>query len=380
MTGMIAGHPLRRRRLPPAVWPLLFLPPMVVAVSGDAAGQTPLVKYGDPVPRDVREIYDAGLRYLLKTQAEDGSWKDGQAGPGVTGMAMMVLLASGEDPNYGPYRVPIRKAIRSMIEAQDSNVGYLCGSQGGHDSMYQHGFATLALAEAYGVVDDRTLWTEVGDKTGSKGAGRAIGKALELAVRCAVTSAKQNPTGGWRYGPDQKDADTSVSGAVLMGLLAARNAGIEVPDETIDRAIKYYVTMTGGNGQVGYSGSPGGGSPAVTSIGVLCYSIARKRDLPQYKAASKYLVGISTGGGTGGMGHGYPGYTEYYQAQALFQADVEAWRKWNDGLVKQLKRMQQKDGSLSGGPHGNMGGATVTTSLYLLSLAVNFKFLPVYER
>jgi hypothetical protein len=27
-----------------------------------------------------------------------------------------------------------------------------------------------------------------------------------------------------------------------------------------------------------------------------------------------------------------------------------------------------------------MGGGTVTTSLYLLSLAVNFKFLPVYER
>jgi hypothetical protein len=197
-----------------------------------------------------------------------------------------------------------------------------------------------------------------------------------------VTSAKQNPAGGWRYSPEAKDADTSVSGAVLMGLLAARNSGIEVPDETIDRAIKYYVTMTGGNGQVGYSGGAGGGSPATTSIGVLVYSIARRQELPQYKAASKYLVGMSTGGapGTAHMGHGYPGYTEYYQAQALFQADVEAWRKWNDGLVKQLKRMQQKDGSVQAGPRmGGMGG-TVGTSLYLLSLAVNFKFLPVYER
>jgi hypothetical protein len=352
-------------------------------VAGHLAGaQTPLVKYGDPVPRDVREIYDAGLRYLLKTQAEDGSWKDGQAGPGVTGMPLMVLLASGEDPNYGPYRVPIRKALRSIIEGQDPNVGYLCNANNGHDSMYQHGFAMLSLAEAYGVVDDRTLWTEPGAKAGGKGAGRSIGKALELAVRCAVTSGKQNPTGGWRYGPEAKDADTSVSGAVLMGLLAARNSGIEVPDETIDRAIKYYVTMTSGNGQVGYSGGAGGGSPAVTSIGVLVYSIARRQELPQYKAASKYLVSLSTGGGAGmgGMGHGYPGYTEYYQAQALFQADVEAWRRWNDGLVKQLKRMQQKDGSLAGGQRGGMMGGTVGTSLYLLSLAVNFKFLPVYER
>jgi hypothetical protein len=386
---MTGGHSMNRRR--PHAAParglvhLLALLPAVMPIAAARlapAAETPLVKYGDPVPRDVREIYDAGLRYLLKTQAEDGSWKDGQSGPGVTGMPLMVLLASGEDPNYGPYRVPIRKALRSMIEGQDPNVGYLCGTQGGHDSMYQHGFAMLALAEAYGVVDDRGLWTEPGVKTGGKGSGRSIGQALEVAVRCAVTSAKQNPAGGWRYSPEAKDADTSVSGAVLMGLLAARNSGIEVPDETIDRAIKYYVTMTGGNGQVGYSGGAGGGSPATTSIGVLVYSIGRRQELPQYKAASKYLVGMSTGGapGTAHMGHGYPGYTEYYQAQALFQADVEAWRKWNDGLVKQLKRMQQKDGSVQAGPRmGGMGG-TVGTSLYLLSLAVNFKFLPVYER
>ena len=90
----------------------------------------PLVRYGDPVPRDVREIYDAGVRHLLKTQDASGAWKDGQAGPGVTGMAVMVLLASGEDPNYGPYRVPIRKALRSMLNLQDGGTGFL-GGEGG---------------------------------------------------------------------------------------------------------------------------------------------------------------------------------------------------------------------------------------------------------
>jgi hypothetical protein len=353
---------------------------LIASLAGSARAEGPLVKYGDPVPRDVREIYDAGLRYLLKTQDQDGSWKDQQAGAGVTGMAMMVLLASGEDPNFGPYRAPIRKALRNMIGQQDAGTGFFGGQHGGgHDSMYQHGFAMLALAEAYGVVDDRGLWTEPGAQQGGPGTGRSIGKALELAVRRAVSSAKQNPTGGWRYGPDAKDADTSVSGAVLMGLLAARNAGIEVPDETIDRAIKYYVTMTGGNGQVGYSGGAGGGSDAVTSIGVLVYSIARRQELPQYKAATKYLVARSRGGDAPGP-DGYPGYTDYYRAQALFQCDVAAWEKWNTGLVKQLKSTQAKDGSISTAGRGGMGTGTVTTSLYLLALAVNFKFLPVYER
>jgi len=342
-----------------------------------AIGEGPLVRYGDPVPRDVREVYDAGVRYLLKTQDETGAWKDGQAGPGVTGMAVMVLLASGEDPNFGPYRVPIRKALRSMILEQDPDTGFL-GSSRGHDSMYQHGFGMLALAEAYGAVDDRALWSEAPELKG-RGVGRSLGQALELAARCAVTSAKANPHGAWRYSPDAKDADTSVSGAVLMGLLAARNAGVEVPDEAIDRAIKYFVSMTGPNGQVGYSGSPGGGSDAVTSIAVLVYSIARQKSLPQYDKALGYLKGRSRSGETGM--EGYPTYTRYYRAQALFQGDVESWEQWNAGLVQELKKLQDKQGSFSGfaGRGGGFGG-TVDTTLALLSLAVNYKFLPVYER
>jgi hypothetical protein len=348
----------------------------VLAAAVPARGEGPLVRYGDPVPRDVREMYDAGLRFLLKTQDESGAWKDGQAGPGVTGMAVMALLASGEDPNHGAYREPIRKALRSMILAQNADTGFL-GSGQGHDSMYQHGFGTLALAEAYGAVDDRTLWTEA-SAGGQK--GRSLGQALELAARCAVTSAKNNPLGAWRYSPDAKDADTSVSGAVLMGLLAARNAGVEVPDEAIDRAIKYFASMTGPNGQLGYSGGAGGGSDAVTSIGVLVFAIAGQKGLPQYPKALSYLKGRSSSREQQGM-EGYPTYTRYYRAQALFQGDVEAWEKWNAGLVKELKGMQAKDGSFSGfaGRGGGFGG-TVDTALALLSLAVNYKFLPVYER
>ena len=351
----------------------------LVALAGwaGAAAQGPIVKYGDPVPRDVREMYDAGVRYLLKTQDASGAWKDGQAGPGVTGMAVMVLLASGEDPNFGPYREPIRKALRSMIAAQDPNTGFLGGNTG-HDSMYQHGFGMLALAECYGAVDDRSLWAAEADAS-QRARRRSIGQALELAVRCAVTSAKGNPFGAWRYSPDAKDADTSVSGAVMMGLLAARNAGIEVPDETIAKASRYFCSMTGPNGQVGYSGSAGGGSDAVTSIAVLVLSIARQKETPEFKRALQYLKSRSRDA-MSGM-EGYPSYTRYYRAQALFQGDVDAWEKWNRGLVRELKTMQGKDGSFAGFANRGGGfGGTVDTSLALLALAVNFKFMPIYER
>jgi hypothetical protein len=356
-----------------------LVPALALLLAATAVrAEGPLVKYGDPVPRDVRELYDAGLRHLLKTQDASGAWKSQHGTPAPTSMGLMVLLASGEDPNYGPYRGPIRRAIRALINEQDPGVGYI-GGEGGNPSMYHHGFAMLGLAEAYGVVDDRGLWTEPGAQ-GGKGQGRSIGKALELAVRAAVTANKKNPTGGWHYGPEMQSADTSVSGAVLMGLLAARNAGIEVPDETIDRAIKYYVSMTGGNGNVGYSGGAGNGTEATTSIGVLVFSIARRQALPQYKTAAAFLEKASSGAPVaanrmmGVRGNG-SSYEHYYRAQALFQCDVQAWEKWNAGLVKTLKAAQAKDGSFS-----MSYGPEVDTPLTLLALAVNYKFLPVYER
>jgi hypothetical protein len=340
----------------PALGLLLF------AGLAGARAQPPNARIGEAVPRDVRELYDKGLQYLAKTQTKNGDWIGGQQGPGVTGLALMAFLASGEDPNFGLYSNNIRRAVRSIISNQSATTGYF------GNSMYHHGFAMLALAEAYGVVDDRTVWPS------GKGP-RSIGAALELAVRAAVTSQKKNPFGAWRYSPGSTDADTSVSGAVLVGLLAARNAGIEVPDESINKGIAYYTRMTSSSGQVGYSGGLGGfgESMARSSIASLVYSLARRKDLPQFKATLNYLVNNMELAGSSGIGG--IDYQRYYQAQALFQGDIEAWKKWNKLLVRQLKAAQQADGSIS----GQFGGA-LGTSFSLLALALNYRFLPIYER
>ena len=120
---------------------------------------------------------------------------------------------------------------------------------------------------------------------------RSIGKALELAVRTAITSQNKNNVGGWRYSPDSTDADTSVSGSVMVGLLAARNAGVEVPDKSIDRAIEYFTSMTSSSGQVAYAGGLGGfdNSPARVSIATLVYSVSGLKNLKEFKATSTFL-------------------------------------------------------------------------------------------
>jgi hypothetical protein len=332
------------------------------ALWAPAHAQLPQEHIGEAVPRDVREMYDRGLKWLVAKQADDGSWRGNQQGPGITGMCVMCFLASGEDPNFGLYSNPIRKALRSMISAQNASTGYF------GNSMYHHGFAMLGLAEAYGAVDERTLWPD-----GQSANQRSIGQALELAVRAAVTSQKKNSYGGWRYSPDSNDADTSVSGAVLVGLLAARNAGIEIPDESIDRAIAYYKSMTSDTGQVAYAGGLGGFDESIAriSIGSLVYAIARRKDIPQYDATVRYLKERLE---QTNPGH-YLEYTRYYEAQALFQGDVEAWEKWNEILIRSLKETQQPDGSFPG-----QFGPELGTSMSLLALALNYRFLPIYER
>ena len=213
------------------------LPACVAAtlvLSQSCFAQDTQVRFGTDVPQDVQLIYDRGLEWLASNQSPEGGWTDGDGGPGVTGMCVMAFLASGEDPNFGPYSDNIRRAVRHMIRTQSEATGFFGG--GGHGSMYHHGFAMLGMSEVYGVLDEDSLWD--GD-TNTEGR-RSIGESLELAVRATITSQKNNQWNAWRYSPEATDADTSVSGAVLMGLLAARNAGIKVPDDGIDNALEYF--------------------------------------------------------------------------------------------------------------------------------------------
>ena len=337
------------------------------AGSAPTSAQDPQLRFGSHVPPDVEIIYERGLSWLAEQQKDSGNFGDqaashgyGSGGAGITGMSTMVFLASGEDPNFGKYSENVRNCVRSLISDQNASTGYL------GNSMYHHGFGMLGLAEVYGVLDESNLWK--GDSRNK----RTIGEALELAVRCAVTSQKSNQWGAWRYSPQARDADTSVAGAVMMGLLAARNAGVKVPDECINKGIEYFRKMTSSRGGVGYSGGVGGlgGSKNLQAIATLIYAVGRRKDLSEYKA----VLGQSVGNIEHREGS-YPFYFRYYMAQAMFQGDFDAWSKWNTKTIRQLKEMQNDDGSFQSS-HGQVYG----TAMSLLALALNYRFLPIYER
>jgi hypothetical protein len=318
-----------------------------LAVGAVGHAQSLFGTVGDAVPQDVETVYRKGLKYLVAKQNNDGTWSDGYGRqPGVVALAMLSILAHGEDPNYGPYAETVKRCIDAIIKAQNTSNGYI-GS-----SMYNHGFATLGLAESYGVVqDDR------------------IGPALEKAVGLILSSQKSNPYGAWRYSPGSSDADTTVSGACLVALYAAQNAGVAVPEKAIDRALKYYSNCACPEGGFGYTSAGGPNAPRA-AIGILVFALARRYQAKELTRSLQWFKG------SGEVSqNSYYHYCLYYASQALFQADISYWRDWNSRTVKRLKQAQQADGAIKGS-----NGETFATAASLLSLALNYRFLPIYER
>lgn len=326
------------------------------------------LRHGAPVPIEVKSMYEAGLDYLIQQQTASGTWNSNQYGngPGVDGLCCLAILSCGEDANFGAYAEPLRKGLRAIIRTQDASSGLLSTSRGSHGSMYHHGFGTLALAEAYGVVDDELLWETKQD------GNRPLGDALELAVRCILTSQDQNPYGGWRYTPTAKDADVSVSGANIVALLAARNAGIEIPDVNIQKSMDLLQQSTDSSGAVAYQvGSTGfafGDSVARSSIACLSLAIGKQKETEAFQNTLAYLQSRSDRP----TASSWPHYTRYYMAQALFQGDFESWQKWNRVNTEVLEEELGDDGSI--------GGSVYSTAMSLLSMALNYRFLPIYER
>jgi hypothetical protein len=337
-------HPIHRFKIPHGLLlPMLLAPVMITTL----AAQDILGRKDDSIPAQVDLIYEKGLQYLASTQNEKGAWNDSVGSePGVVGLCVAAFLAHGEDPVNGPYAKNIRSGLDFIISQQNEKNGYI-GS-----SMYNHAFATKALAEAYGVVDNPK-----------------IAPALRKAVDLILSSQERNRFKAWRYTPESRDADTTVTGCQLVTLFAARNAGIAVPEESIRKGLAYLNNNRGGDGAYGYT-SASGGKATLTAIGSLCLSLAKERDSKGYKASLEYLKK-----NLDYRDRYYPYYFEYYMSQALFHADDETWREWNARNIRFLATVQASDGSFPGnqGPSFNTAGA-------LLSLALNYRFLPIYEK
>ena len=303
------------------------------------------------------------LEWLKKNQSKDGHWnhRSGHI-TAATGLAMLAYMGWGaKHTEVGPYQDVLRKAVEWMLAKERS------GDLRYRGDMYDHGIAAIALAEAYNLTRDERLL-----------------KPVERMVDFTVKA--QNPTtGGWRYKTYEENprdkGDLSVSGWQLMALKSARLGGINVPEETFEKARVFLAAVTVGDR--GYEYQPGRKpSNAMIAEGLFCEQVLREGRMNEQMKRSTTLIQSSLP-----KSSMVDYYYWYYGSLAMRQAQGKAWNAWNDRLKPILLKKQILIGSNRGSwiPQGNkhgyasIAGPVVTTAMAALSLEVYYRYLPLYS-
>ena len=270
---------------------------------------------------------EKGLAYLASRQEEDGSFSTRGYGRNVAVCALggMAWLASGSTPDRGPYGDEVARVTDYLLDnTQESGFISADGAES-HGPMYGHGFAALFLAEVYGM----SPRDDLRDK---------LSRSIDLIVRT------QNSEGGWRYQPRPDDADLSVTICQIMALRAARNAGLRVPNETIDRCIDYVRRSQNADGGFSYMLNAGGSAFPRSAAGIVAlYSagIYEGREIDRGLAyLDQYLPGDNM---LTQDGHFF--YGQYYAVQAMWLAGGARWQRWYPATRGVLVGRQQGNGA-----------------------------------
>jgi hypothetical protein len=356
----------------------------------------------DEMKKRVEEAIEKGLEWLKRTQAQDGHWEaqGGQYPTTMTALAGMCFLMEGSTLKEGKYSDQVQKAVNWFLanNRQQANglIGDVRNPTESQRYMYGHGFGTMFLASVYGEEEDKDQREKI-EKVLKK-AVEFIGKA-QTSKRHRKAEGKEVDVGGWGYisAADGNQFDEgSVTITQVQALRAARNAGIPVPKETIDKAVAYLEACTTPKGGVIYSYAQTNGTalsgqerPPITAAAVACSFGAG-----QYKGelAKKWVkfckdnIPIAKGRVS------HDEYQSYYFSQFVYvlgddrygdmfpKEDKSGWLTWSkyrDAMYPYLIESQDKT---SGAWTSGYIGQVFTTSVNLTILQLEKGILPIYQR
>jgi len=322
---------------------------------------------------DSERAVAAATNWLARHQAADGGWgcasftkqckdptcsvhahKSADHPMAATAFGLLPFFAAGQThETRGPYQAVIRKGLLWMASHQDKN-GRL-----GSGSMYEHGLATIAICEAYGLSKDPKL------------------KNLAQAAVRFIEDAQNDESGGWHYSANPPTVgDTSVVGWQLMGLKSAQMAGLPVNPQTLIKSKSFLASVAKGKNGGLFSYMPGSGpSPAMSAVGLLCnqYSGMERND-PAMVEGMNYVMANLAGAKS-------DSYFLYYATQVMHNLPGPEWDTWNRNARRHLISTQIKEGCAAGSwaPTGHSAGPVMSTSIHALTLEVYYRYLPLYQ-
>jgi Squalene-hopene cyclase C-terminal domain/Prenyltransferase and squalene oxidase repeat len=329
-------------------------------VAPELAPQASQVR-GDEINPAQERAVARGLEWLASRQGPDGNFGGAGGGYGahvaITALSGLALMSAGNLPDRGKYGTQVRKAVEFIL-ASSQESGLLAADQS-HGVMYGHGFAALFLGEVYGMTGDD-----------------AVKERLQKAI--SLIEKSQNTEGGWRYMPVPFDADISVTICQVMALRAARDAGIKVEKDVIDRAIAYVRRCQNADGGFSYmasTGSGGSGFPrSAAGVAALYYAGVFEGD--ELKRGLEYIRQFQPGRAARAdrdMGSHYY-YGQYYAVQAMFLAGGDYWGSWYPAIRDELIARQTPSGAWS-----QEVSDEYSTACALIILQMPNRYLPVFN-
>jgi hypothetical protein len=345
-----------------AVAALLALAPMrAFSQATDAAND----RVNDAMKR-------AAKFFIEKQDAKNGAFHENMRNETtMTSLSLLALAAMGHQPaDPSPEGLAMKRGLDYVLRPENQEAdGYFGKSDGSR--MYGHGITTLMLAEMLGMGADEKQDALIRERTR---------KAIDLILRAQRVPKNDANRGGWRYSPDAGDSDMSITCWQTMALRAAKNAGMDVPKESIDLAVRYIKGLydpgdrRGGLGGFGYSGR--GREISTTAEGLLALLVCGDYESDEVKGASERLFknGLKPD-------ERWFYYTGYYYAQAMYQRGDKYAAEGKKVITNVLLPLQSQQGWWEGrGGEERQGGKIYATSLAVLALSVKNHFLPIYQR
>ncbi|MFT5285898.1 MAG: hypothetical protein ACI8TQ_002066 [Planctomycetota bacterium] len=325
------------------------------------------------------QAYDRGIEWLLKGQAGnlDGSMavgaRDGQPVPiAVTALGVLALMAGGNTYGRGPHGAQVARAIDYLLAHTNLDQGHeafgFIGREGAPEAirMHSHGFATLALAQAF-----------------STSHRSNNGKQLKLALEAAIhrIEKSQGREGGWFYNPVRNtNHEGSVTICLVQALRAARDAGIHVDPDVVKRAEEYVVKSQKDNGLFAYQiyDPDSETTVALTAAGIsTLYSLGEYAGQVVDRGMTAIWRELELRERGKGKEPNFPYYERLYLAQAMWQhSELEHFRRWSSTEFKRILADQASDGHWSNRRYGD----SYATAVNCLVLSMSQELLPIFQR
>jgi len=354
-----------RALMPAALSGLLLLGAHSDSIAQDSApASAENTALENEITPQLNEAVTRGLSALAQMQRDDGSFGGQRYGSnaGISALAGLAFMADGNMPGRGQYSEQVERVLEFILN--NINETGLIAKDTSHGPMYGHGFATLFLGEVYGM-------TAGGD---SADQARRTHDALVRAVRLIVQT--QNEEGGWRYNPTPHDADISVTITQIMALRSARNAGIEVPIETINRAVEYVRLCQNADGGFRYQAGRGASAWPRSAAGVASLYYAGIYEGDEIERGLDYLFETSLPGQARNVGGAHYFYGHYYAVQTMYLAGGERWAAWWPAIRDEVIGRQEANGAWS----DNSAGTPYGTAMALIILQMPKRYLPIFQK